>query len=166
MFELKKLSPDAVESALEKAQRYRLLNEPREAASICRDVLAVDPANPRAIVTLLLSITDGFAAHQGGEVTAARELLPQLASEYERHYYAGIISERRGKSILDKRAPGCGPIVYDWLRDAMESYEKAESLRPSGNDEAILRWNTCARLIQQHDDIRPAPLERVDTMLE
>ena len=33
MFELKLLSPEAVPAALEKALRYRLLNEPEQAAS-------------------------------------------------------------------------------------------------------------------------------------
>jgi len=42
-FELKTLSPESVPRALAKAERYRLLNEPVEAESICLDVLAVDP---------------------------------------------------------------------------------------------------------------------------
>ena len=36
-------------AALEKALRYRLLNEPVEAESICRDVLEVDPDNQAAL---------------------------------------------------------------------------------------------------------------------
>ena len=35
MFELKPLSREAIPRALEKAERYRLLNEPAEAESIC-----------------------------------------------------------------------------------------------------------------------------------
>lgn len=166
MFELKRLSPDGVDAALDKAHRYRLLNEPREAESICRDVLDVDPENQQALVTLLLSITDSLGTGPGGEVSAARELLPRLAHEYERAYYAGIISERRGKSIHAESAPGTGSVAYEWLREAMEYYEEAERLAPAGNDDAILRWNTCARLIMRHHDLEPAPDERVDTMLE
>ena len=45
MFEFKRITPEAVPAALSKAERYRLLNEPREAESICRDVLLVDPEN-------------------------------------------------------------------------------------------------------------------------
>ncbi len=166
MFELKKLSPDGVAAALDKAHRYRLLNEPWEASSICRDVLGVDPNNQRAIVMLLLATTDRLANASGGEVAAARELLEKLETEYDRQYYGGIIAERRGKAILNRAAPGHGPIVYDWLHDAMEHYAKAEELSPSGNDDAILRWNTCARLIEHHRDVRPLPDEPVDTMLE
>jgi hypothetical protein len=45
---LKPLSVDAIPSALVNAERYRFLNEPGEAESICLDVLAVDPANQAA----------------------------------------------------------------------------------------------------------------------
>jgi hypothetical protein len=37
----------------------------------------------------------------------------------------------------------------------MSWYEKAEKLRPSGNDDALLRWNTCARLLNERADIVP-----------
>ena len=60
MAELKQLHKDAIPAALEKAERYRLLNEPGEAESICLDILAVDPDNQRAIITLLLAFTDRF----------------------------------------------------------------------------------------------------------
>ena len=55
-FELKTLHPDAVPRALAKAERYRLLNEPSQAESICRDVLAVDAANQDALTMLLLAL--------------------------------------------------------------------------------------------------------------
>ena len=42
MFELKPLSREAIPAALEKAMRYRLLNEPGAAESICHDVLRTD----------------------------------------------------------------------------------------------------------------------------
>ena len=54
MFELKTLSPEAVPRSLAKAERYRLLNEPGEAQSICLDVLDTDPDNQEAIATLIL----------------------------------------------------------------------------------------------------------------
>jgi len=50
MAELKRLHKDAIPAALEKAERYRLLNEPGEAESICLDILAVDPDNQRALI--------------------------------------------------------------------------------------------------------------------
>ena len=43
--ELKRISQAALPAALAKAERYRLLNEPEQAESICRDVLAVEPKN-------------------------------------------------------------------------------------------------------------------------
>jgi hypothetical protein len=158
-FTLKRLSREGIEAALQKAERYRLLNEPWEAESICRDVLEIDPENRQAIVTLLLSLTDRVSSGAGDAVAAAQALLPRLTSEYDRDYYRGIILERRAKHLLVQAAPGNGPVVYDLLRRAMECYERAEPLRPAGNDDAILRWNTCARLIMEHDRVRPAPAE-------
>lgn len=166
MFTLKRISRDAIEAALERAERYRLLNDPWEAESICQDVLAIDPGNRRALVTMLLSLTDRFPSREPGTMEAARALLPRLDSEYDRWYYEGIIFERRGKALLHQGAPGSGPIVYDLLRRAMECYEKAEPLRPPGNDAAILRWNTCARIIMAHDHVRPGVEEPAQTMLE
>ncbi len=166
MFTLKQLSRDGIEAALEKAERYRLLNEPWEAESICADVLAVDPANRQAIITMLLSLTDRFE-REPGAATGARELLSRLEREYDRHYYEGIIHERRGKAALAQNRLGGGPLVHDALRQAMTCYEAAERLRPPGNDDAILRWNTCARLIMAHEHVRPGTAERaVPVMLE
>ena len=159
MFELKKLTGAGVDSALAKVERYRLLNEPWDAESICRDVLAVDPENQQALVMLLLCLTDQFDADRGADLSAARGLLPRLTSEYERAYYGGIICERWARRIHRRDAAGAGAAVYDWLRQAMEHFEKAEKLRPAGDDKPLLRWNTCARLIMRHEKIRPAPAE-------
>ena len=60
MFELKHIGPEAIPAALDKAERYRLLNQPDAAESICEDVLAVDPDNQPALITLLLALTDQF----------------------------------------------------------------------------------------------------------
>src|SRR5574341_2557695 len=105
MFELKPLSREAVPRALEKAERYRLLNEPVEAESIARDVLTLDPANQKALVMLLLALTDQFAAGRG-DTEAARALLPRLEGDYERSYYAGIVCERRAKAHHERSSPG------------------------------------------------------------
>src|SRR5438876_3003748 len=106
MPELKRLHKDAIPAALEKAERYRLLNEPDEAESICLDILAVDPDNQEALVALVLALTDQFRADDDGRCYArAKELLPRLHGDYERHYYAGIICERRGSATLDRRSP-------------------------------------------------------------
>ena len=150
MFDLKRLSPEAIERSLEKAIRYRLLNEPEEAESICLDILQVDAGNQPALVTLLLSITDQFNEDAGDAVKRAREVLPRLKDDYKRAYYSGIIAERKAKALLHLGGMGVDDVAHDWFRDAMRWYEKAEAIRPSGNDEAILRWNTCARLLERH----------------
>src|SRR5919204_5129893 len=107
MFDLKTLSPNAVPRALTKAERYRLLNEPAEAESICLDVLAVDPDNQEAIATLLLALTDQFIADPH-RVSGAWSLVERLHGEYEREYYAGIIHERRAKALLAHGTPRGG----------------------------------------------------------
>jgi hypothetical protein len=48
----------------------------------------------------------------------------------------------------------------------MGHYERAEGMRPAGNDEAILRWNTCLRLMQRDSHIRPSPAGDPDPLLE
>src|SRR2546428_1025439 len=114
MAELKSLCKDASPAALEKAERYRLLNEPGEAESICLDILAVDPENQRAIITLLLALTDRFEKGYGVSDTQAKELLARLKSEYERVYYSGIVAERRAKVKLRQNTPDCRFQAYDF----------------------------------------------------
>jgi hypothetical protein len=157
MFQLKPISEEGIPRSLEKAQHYRLLNEPSEAESICLDILEIDPDNQQALVTLLLSRTDQFDT--GKAVEAARDLLPQLRSEYEQAYYAGLICERRGKAILQQGGRNAHFMTYDWIVEAMTWYEKAERLRPPGNEDAVLRWNTCARILKSHPEIGPEPHE-------
>src|SRR6266403_5458899 len=150
MPELKSLSKEAIPAALEKANRYRLLNEPAEAESICLDVLKAAPENQEAIVTLLLALTDRFSKGYGVSDTQAKELLSRIKSEYERAYYSGILAERRAKAQLARGTPGCHHQAYEGFREAMHWFEKAESVRPLGNDDAVLRWNTCARMIAKN----------------
>jgi hypothetical protein len=151
MFELKRITHEAIPGALARAERYRLLNEPEEAESICLDILAVAPDNQSALVMLLLALTDQFRAGQRAECfTEAQAVLPRLAGEYERFYYAGIIWERRATARLDHGGAGGTKVVAPWIARAMDYYEKAEAIRPAGNDDAILRWNTCARLSMRH----------------
>jgi len=164
MYQLKQISRDSIPAAIEKAERYRLLDEPGLAESICLDILEVDPQNAKAIVILLLAITDQFSTSTSGDVSRARQLLPQLQSEYEKNYYAGIISEREGMAILNHMRGGQF-AVYEWLTEAMEYFEKAEAIRPPGNDDAILRWNTCARQITRHQ-LKPLSEKYAEPPLE
>jgi len=165
MFELKQISKESIPEALEKAERYRLLNEPGLAESICFDILEVDPENSKAIVILILAITDQFGTSEMVDVNDAKQLLPRLANEYQKLYYAGIICERQGKAILNLTKSHGGFIAYDWFRDAMDYYEKAEAIRPAGNDDTILRWNTCARLTMRHH-LEPGNEEYIEPPLE
>lgn len=165
MFQLKPISKEGIPEALQKAERYRLLNEPRLAESICQDILDIEPHNHRAIVTMLLSITDQFGKYKSANVNTARQLIALLKDDYERHYYAGIICERQGNTILSRGTAGDHFTAYEWLSDAMEYYEKAEAIRPSGNDDAILRWNTCARQIMSHH-LQPRQEHYVEPPLE
>jgi hypothetical protein len=152
-FNLKSISTDGVPKALEKAERYRLLNEPSLAESICLDILAILPAHQEALVSLLLARTDQFDS--GVTLKSAQEVLVRIEGEYERAYYAGIIWERQGHAHLRQGSPGSSANTYHALREAMEHYERAEALRPPANDDAILRWNACARVIMRSPEIRP-----------
>jgi hypothetical protein len=106
-FDLKSISRSGVPAALQKAERYRLINDPSSAESICLDVLEVDPDNQQAIVTLILAITDQFAAGPAEGVRRAREQLRRLKDEYKRVYHAGIVCERCAKAQL--RTPDGSP---------------------------------------------------------
>ena len=165
MSELKKLSPEAIPAALEKAERYRLLNEPAEAESICLDVLQTSPENQDALIILLLAVTDRFSKGYGVSDTQANQLLSRIKGEYERAYYAGILAERRAKAKLAQGAPGAHHYAYEGLREAMSHFEKAEAIRPPGNDDALLRWNACARMITGNK-LTAHVEERVELQLE
>jgi hypothetical protein len=93
-------------------------------------------------------------------------VLPKLTNEYERVYYAGIISERWAESLLRQGAPGAGFTAYESLREAMAHYERAEAMRPHGNDEVILRWNTCARILMRNREVRPRGAEAFEPSFE
>jgi hypothetical protein len=159
-FTLKTLSPEAVARAVAKAERYRLLNEPAEAASICLDALAIEPDNHDALVNLLLALTEQFEEALPGAVTEALEVVNQMSDPYEHAYYSGIVWERRAKAQLHRGGLGLGPQVYGSLREAMTWYERAEGMRPAGNDDPLLRWNTCARLIMRDQRLAPVIEER------
>lgn len=149
-FTLKPLSKDAIPSALAKAERYRLLNEPGEAESICLDVLEIDPHNEEASVMLLLALTDQFPHDSSAKtVSRANDLAAGLADEYDRAYYAGIVRERRARAVLQRDRYGAASTAIEWLREAMDYYERAEAIRPAHNDDALLRWNTCARMLME-----------------
>jgi hypothetical protein len=165
-FTPKMISRAGVPAALEKAQRYRLLQEPRAAESICLDILAVDPGNQQAHVLRVLAVSDQLVDELSSGLRRARDLLPGIEDAYRRRYYEGILCERYAMAKLKQGAPGAAETTYEWLRKAMDAYEQAEAMRPAGNDEAILRWNTCARILAQNRALAPAMPEAYEPSLE
>ena len=153
-FELKRLSQAGVPAALRKAEHYRLLNEPLEAESICRDILELEPDNQQARVTLVLALTDQFG-DTGNSPDEVRQQLERVSDEYSRMYYTGLVCERRATAYLKRQAYGSGPMAYEWYVKAMDWYDRAAQIRPAENEDSLLRWNTCARLIMRNDHVRP-----------
>ena len=154
MFELKPISHDSVPGALAKAERYRLLNEPGEAESICRDILAVEPQHQQALISLVLALTDQIADNPHAFPNAL-STVDLLASPYDRAYYAGIAWERRAKARHHVGGHGAHHYVYEWIVRAMDFFEVAEPLRVPGNDDAVLRWNACVRFLRHHKELAP-----------
>lgn len=151
MFELKTLSKEAVPAALERAKHYRLLNEPGAAQSICLDILQVDAENQDALITLVLAMSDRFGKDYAVSDSQIKDYLSQIKNEYERNYYTGIVYERRAKAALNNQMPGSKSTAFEFFVKAMEWFERAEKIRPAGNDDVILRWNGCARIIMSND---------------
>ncbi|HEX9687938.1 MAG TPA: hypothetical protein VGB47_02565 [Thermoanaerobaculia bacterium] len=145
-YELKAISKEAIAEATAKADWYRLLNEPGEAESICRDVLAVDPEEQTALRLLGLAITDQFTGEPSDRRAEAEATFERLRSPYERLYYIGIARERVAKAQLAAGRPPHRLIVL--FEDALAWFERAEQIRPAGNDDAILRWNRCVRILK------------------
>jgi hypothetical protein len=154
-FELKSISEQSIPEALAKVERYRLLNEPSLAESICLDILAIVPDHQEALISLLLARTDQFRSHLHAKT--AQDVLALIKGDYERAYYEGIIWERLGNARIRQGGAGAGASAYHALREAMDRFETAMDFAVPENNDAILRWNTCARVIMQNPDIRPVP---------
>ena len=162
---LKSISQAGISAAIAKAERYRYLNEPEEAESICRDILAVEPTHQLAQRILGLAITDQFSGGVNDRFAEAAAVFNRLEEQYARMYYAGILHERHAKAQL--RAGRPAQSVAAEFEEAMNCFERAEKIRPAGNDESILRWNRCVRLLETlpqpvHSD-EPVAFESADT---
>jgi hypothetical protein len=158
-YKLKRISAAGINEAISKAELYRSLNEPEEAESICRDILTIEPQHQLAARLLGLALTDQFTGTGFDRYGEAEDIFQNLKDPYERLYYTGILFERRAKAQLAAgRAPHTvAPLFYQ----ALHSFEDAEKIRPAGNDDAILRWNRCVRLLQKQSDGREQPEEEV-----
>jgi tetratricopeptide (TPR) repeat protein len=149
-FKLKPLNNSAIGSAMEKANHYRLLNDPENAGNICLDILDHDPENQPALVTLILSLADQFSS-RSSTLKEARSYLARLDGEYFQAYYGGLVCERAARAMLKRTNPGVKFAAYDLFREAMEHFEKAESLSSDDNDDAVLRWKSCVRTINKRN---------------
>src|SRR5213595_3538201 len=132
MFELRPITPDAIPRALDKAERYRLLNEPSDAESICLDILRIDPDNQKALVAMLLAVTDqfeGFAVDAGraqgvlhqlkdfqsmqdalGPAGVDRESL-ELVGHGQQHRHQGLLVVRVDAEDVEADALGVARLV-------------------------------------------------------
>src|SRR5260370_15347612 len=151
-FKLKTISKAGIPEAISKTELYRSLNEPEEADSICRDILAVEPKHQLALRLLGLAITDQFCGDVSDRWGEAQECFEKLTDTYERLYYTGILHERRAKAQL--RAGRLRHTLTPLFEEAMRCFAEAEKIRPPENDDAILRWNRCVRLLQSHPDFQ------------
>ncbi len=145
-FKLKPISKSSIPEAISKVDLYRALNEPEEAESICRDILATDPENQLALRLLGLCLTDQFTGSGTDRYAEAENIFDSLADPYERLYYSGLLYERRAKAQL--RAGHLPHTLLPLFEKAMHHFEEAEKIRPPDNDDALLRWNRCVRLLQ------------------
>lgn len=171
MVELKIIAPEAVQAALEKAKHYRLLNEPDEVESICLDILVVIPDHQEALILLLLALTDKF--HMSGlnpYYNKAQDIVAKLDSAYCKSYYAGLLYEKRAKYHFSQSVPGSSQVAYEWFLKAMRAYDEALAGCDPDNQDALLRWNSCARFINRHPeagdddgDHSEEPLDTFDT---
>jgi hypothetical protein len=143
---LKRIHPSCVDAALQKADKYRELNQPGEAESICRDVLALEGDHQLALRILGLALTDQFGPSTASLFADARATFARLRDPYERAFYTGLAFERQAKAQLGGELPV--RAVRPLFDQALARYAEAEQLAPAGNDDAILRWNSCVRTLQ------------------
>ncbi|HET8921537.1 MAG TPA: hypothetical protein VFN26_00925 [Candidatus Acidoferrum sp.] len=162
--QLKSISKAGIPEAIAKVELYRYLNEPEEAESICRDILAVDSEHQLARRMLGLAITDQFIGASSDRYAEVLSVFQSLRDPYERSYYSGLLHERRAKAQL---LVGYAPhILLPLIEEAMRCFADAEKIRPAGNDDSILRWNRCVRLLESrpdfHFDRGPSVLDAED----
>src|SRR5271155_2626406 len=158
-YQLKSISKAGIPEAIAKAELYRYLNEPEEAESICRDILVVDADHQLARRMLGLAITDQFTG-AAARYAEAQSIFQSLRDPYERHYYSGLLQERRAKAQLHS---GCSAhILLPLVEEALRHFAEAEKIRPAGNDDSILRWNRCVRLLESRPEfhaVHPGPTQ-------
>ena len=156
MREIKKISKKSIPHALKKAERYRLIEDPGQAESICLDILEVDPSNHEARIMLILALSDQLK-YRMEAYPEAKARIADLEDEYERAYYTGVLRERRARVHYRSGATGSYFVAYEWFTRALDSFAEAETLRPEGNEDALFRWNAVARTLNRSKSLQPAP---------
>lgn len=146
VLQLKPISKGGIPAAISKIEVYRYLNEPGEAESICRDILVVEPDNQEALRLLGLAITDQFTGDASDRYAEARSIFQRLSDAYQQVYHLGILDERKAKAQLSAGMPP--HTLLPTFEGAMAYFEQAAAIKPADNDDAILRWNRCVRLLQ------------------
>ena len=109
------------------------------------------------LITLILALTDQFPHESSSNtITRAGELAAALVDEYDRAYYSGIVRERRAKAVLQHQRYGATVHAPSHgSRRRWRFYENAEAVRPAHNDDSVLRWNACARMLMRLPEIEP-----------
>ena len=143
---MKTISRSGISHALTKAETYRDLGEPEATESICRDILAVELDNQSALRLIRLAIVDQFCGESSDRCSGAKTIFHTLVDPYERVYYSGLLQEGGARAQMRTGEPA--RMLVPLFEDAMACFEQAASMRPHGNDDAILRWNRCVRLLQ------------------
>ena len=143
---LKPIHAESIAAALAKSELYRNLNEPEEAESICHDILAIEPEHQAALRMIGLAITDQFTGAVSDRYGEVENFFRRLSDRYEQLYCLGLLYERRAKAQL--RAGRPTQALLPLFEEAMRNFAEAEQIRPPANDESILRWNRCVRLLQ------------------
>ncbi len=67
---------------------------------------------------------------------------------------------------MRQAGPRASHAAYNWLRQAMECYEQAAELQPERRSYTVLRWNTCARILDRNPHLGPLSNDREEQMLE
>jgi hypothetical protein len=154
-WELKPLGARNLSAAVTLAKHYRDLNQPEEAESICRDILAVAPADEAALRTLGLALTDQFPSAWLTHFDEACAVFAKLASEYERLYYTAIAWERYAKAQL---VAGRAHNAIHAFEEAIQRFEAADAIGSPDDPAPILHYNRCVRALTTNAELVRASL--------
>jgi hypothetical protein len=106
------------------------------------------------LITQIKALTDQFDTKFAEAFDGAKHVLSRLEGAFEQAYYEGIIYERWAKAQLARGLPA--EAAYNWFRQALRCFEISERLSAPDNPDAILRWNTCVRMLDRYARITPA----------